>query len=260
MNKVIVKCSLETLKYYVNPFKKDIWPSFARAKEDIISNVLQNNTFTSQRIDNPDWSKLTHEESLNYHNSRIAYMVKNPDNKPIDIDVSDMAGIIMEDGNHRLSAAIYSNQPDINVSVSPEEIPILEKLSYIHDVKHQVSFAIAMANLYKGKGEIIKQQDENGHERICFLTQDKKLLTPFGEETFSGLANKWSNFHEPISFVQACKKPETFQTYKMQDFVNEYALKDMVDPKMIESAKSFIKENNLTPETPKKKFLGLSLG
>lgn len=244
-NKTTIQCSVAMLKHYSNPFKKNMWPysnGWVKADNNIIKNML-NKILPDNRKNGQEWRNLNHDDALNYHNSRIAYMIQNKDDKPLDIDVSDIAGIILEDGNHRLASAIYSQDNQINIKINEDQLPILEKLSYIHDNQKQVSFAIAISENIPGR--VVVKDLEDGQQRICFLSDTGKFLTPLGEFSPEELSKNWFNLHEPLTFTQACKNPEKFKTYEMKDFINMYALKDMIDPIEIKEVKNFIENNDM---------------
>ena len=99
--------------YKDNPWNYSIDIKLTHVQECIENNVFEYRSFDTMSDDN--------KESY-HHAARIAYLVINPDFKPIEIDVGipgicDIDWFIM-DGSHRLAAAIYRKDKFINADVS----------------------------------------------------------------------------------------------------------------------------------------------
>ncbi len=52
------------------------------------------------------------------HAARVAYLVLNPDNTPIELEVVAADNLVLHDGYHRWAAAIYANRRSILVDVT----------------------------------------------------------------------------------------------------------------------------------------------
>ena len=117
-----MKISISKLKEIYNPFESIIWHVLETPLTvEEITEAIQYNNFTN----------LQSEEfatSRQHHVLRIAWLVLNwSDNFPIDIDfgcpnLGYPTRELVEDGNHRLAAAIYMNKDFINANCSGEEI------------------------------------------------------------------------------------------------------------------------------------------
>ncbi len=73
----------------------------------------------------PVEADVLHPASRKRHIARVAYLVKNPPNDPIEIDVGVpslgcLPSWIIADGNHRLAAAFYRKDLAIRTSISGE--------------------------------------------------------------------------------------------------------------------------------------------
>jgi len=67
--------------------------------------------------------RLVAEHATEDHDGRVAYLVENPSEDPIEIDVGiPVVGYhrqwLLTDGNHRFAAAIYSGRETISARVS----------------------------------------------------------------------------------------------------------------------------------------------
>lgn len=110
------------LQKICNPFGSDIWGKNIKISYKDVRNALnENKTLSSPysaSLDTPKWTKRNHIE-------RIAYLVLNFDHSPIEIDVGvPSLGCcpewIVEDGNHRLAAAIFRGDDSILATCSGE--------------------------------------------------------------------------------------------------------------------------------------------
>lgn len=86
-----------------------------------IATAIENKEFIRTPIKGVDYANLDKNASREDHIRRIAYMVIHKDSHPIHIDVglpgySDKINI--EDGNHRLAAAIFRKDKNILVEFS----------------------------------------------------------------------------------------------------------------------------------------------
>ena len=101
------------VSFLPNPYKTNIWGTqrfvaLNGVKQCLLKNKLQQTPFDVANCELGAWSAEDHEQ-------RIAFLVINHDQTPISLDV----GVFyfnynfMQDGYHRLSAAIYRNETHI---------------------------------------------------------------------------------------------------------------------------------------------------
>ena len=129
----IVKIDLKKLSQIWNPFESKIWIKVNKPiTREEISHAIEIKDFLDvgfQKKMYLIWDESTREE----HIQRIAWLVENyNENYPLDIDfgVPSLGGeFTMEDGNHRLAAAIYLNKPYILANVCGSQYEI-EKFIY----------------------------------------------------------------------------------------------------------------------------------
>lgn len=93
---------LRMILAYANPVVDIPW-----AKVDVSASAFRREVLAcirENRVDHRPYYHVRHtdEDGVRYHAMRIAYLVKHPQETPIEIDFS---GIGIEDGNHRLYAA-----------------------------------------------------------------------------------------------------------------------------------------------------------
>jgi hypothetical protein len=99
-----------TLATVINPFAPDFyWGSVTR--EDVEEAIAQGRF---EEIPYSHLESLGLEAGYN-HAGRIAYLVQNPDDNPIHLEFNDNGVVEIQDGCHRLAAAIYSGKPRIAV-------------------------------------------------------------------------------------------------------------------------------------------------
>jgi hypothetical protein len=97
-----------------SPFSSYVWTSSVLT-ELMVSAAIENGEFVEIPSDD--------EENIEYHAKRVAWLVMNPTDDPIQIDVGcpvlrcHVDWIIM-DGHHRLAAAIYRGDDTIPAHVS----------------------------------------------------------------------------------------------------------------------------------------------
>lgn len=99
-----------------NPFENPPWHdgqgvSMAGVRQAIIEGRLRTTPYPASVLAS-DWTDRMHEE-------RIAWLVLNSWSDPIEIEFSypECESFSIDDGNHRLSAAIYRNDRDIYVQL-----------------------------------------------------------------------------------------------------------------------------------------------
>jgi hypothetical protein len=110
--------SVAKLREVQDPFTSNIWGKGLLTEDEVVQAVaegrLNGTPFSTDLLD--EWTHLMHVE-------RVAYLVVNPSDKPIEVDV----GIPhlgchvdwpVQDGNHRLAAAICRGDKKIRVEAS----------------------------------------------------------------------------------------------------------------------------------------------
>jgi len=112
----MVEIKLSKLEYW-NPFKNHCW----RGLQTPIT-IREINTAISKKILR-SFPIKDGETTRGQHIQRIAYLIVNVSNHPIDIDVgipelNYCPDWIVCDGNHRLAAAFYRNDKSIFAEVS----------------------------------------------------------------------------------------------------------------------------------------------
>ncbi len=116
-----MKIKLDKLEPW-NPFESCVWVGISKPiRKEEVSVALECMTLRSEPI--PDWNFISPAASRDEHVKRVAFFVINKDNNPIQIDVGvpelgcHVSWIII-DGNHRLAAAFYRNDLEIEADVS----------------------------------------------------------------------------------------------------------------------------------------------
>jgi hypothetical protein len=104
-------------KHAFNPFTEDTWNTGVQTTRKAVRHAIANNLLENRPHGSIDQDELRADTTFDIR--RIAYLVINPDLKPIDIDIDMYSGeIIMDDGCHRLAAAIYRKDAEILVNYS----------------------------------------------------------------------------------------------------------------------------------------------
>jgi len=107
-----IKIDIQKFKKICNPFKQNIWVTlkFPITKKEITQAIKQKQ-FIALGLINKKLMNFWGGSSREEHIYRIAWFVENWDDKfPISIDFGMPwmgTGISIDDGNHRLAAAIY---------------------------------------------------------------------------------------------------------------------------------------------------------
>jgi hypothetical protein len=108
-----VLLSVVELKKYCNPLAEPCWYGSIKGLRAKVTTALKHNRLNDQ----------PYTESSTYdHAGRIAYLIVNPSDDPIEIDVGIPSmnyynDYLVTDGNHRLAAAIYQNKKFITTSI-----------------------------------------------------------------------------------------------------------------------------------------------
>lgn len=102
------KISIPKLLSKVNPLKNPPWTATKPISSEEILSCIINGDFTDPIQTKRD-NSLSHKD----HVKRIAYLVVNKDEKPISLRIDGNGSIKCTDGNHRLAAAIYRGDEDI---------------------------------------------------------------------------------------------------------------------------------------------------
>jgi hypothetical protein len=147
---------VEVLSQLYNPLENPPWDDFPRITIEEIAEAIRTEAYKTARMSwhqrnrdrlveecsDPDYdSARWHAENRAYHIARIAFLVTYGWSDPITVDIGlpDLdPGFpldAVEDGNHRLSAAIYRGDYTIlaDVAGDPEAIPDLI-YSYVDQV------------------------------------------------------------------------------------------------------------------------------
>ena len=114
----IIKLNLEKFfkVFDVNPFETNTWMDDAPITYDEIVDAIVSDRLQTE----PDSEKLN---SRKYHIERVAFMVVNKQDRPIDIDVgipclNYFPSMPVEDGFHRIAAAMYNGETTIMANYS----------------------------------------------------------------------------------------------------------------------------------------------
>jgi hypothetical protein len=114
----IVSLKVKEISKYCNPFIEKVWDFGKPVSKKRVSFCLKNNILIG-------FDDKTCRNQYN-HSGRIAYLIKNKATDPIALDIFD-GEVVVNDGNHRLAAAIYNNETYLAVSLgcSVKEASIL---------------------------------------------------------------------------------------------------------------------------------------
>lgn len=122
MSEILAKISVDFLiNNYTNALEDDlIWyvidDNSPITKEEI-KEKLEKNDFEEQPYD-VEKNRCKSMNTREYHIKRIAYLVQNYCNiSPIDIEIVNDWDFSIEDGNHRLAAAIYRGDKYIEANI-----------------------------------------------------------------------------------------------------------------------------------------------
>ena len=115
---------LNRFKKLINPLRAPPWQGCVDCRRSTISKHIKNGTSESQPWDaGPNPAQNDHETDEDFHSKRVAYLVINPSNRPIQIDVGVPSlgfepRYLVYDGNHRIAAAIYRRDEWLAVDYS----------------------------------------------------------------------------------------------------------------------------------------------
>jgi hypothetical protein len=98
-----------------NPFKASPWDGTSKLNPDAIASAIEQQDFSTVPHDDHMQNPLAPPEQA-YHVKRIAYLVAHPDPEPIVIVPNIRGSFQLEDGFHRLAAAIYRHDATINIA------------------------------------------------------------------------------------------------------------------------------------------------
>ena len=127
--------SVASLKRHVNPLRRSPWQGsagYGKSLRAAVTRCLNANDLSEQPWDSGDRPAQKHGSDDGYHAKRIAYLVRNPDATPIDIDVGIpsigfVPSHLIMDGNHRAAAAIYRS--DAWIAIAPSgSIALLRRM------------------------------------------------------------------------------------------------------------------------------------
>jgi hypothetical protein len=110
----IFEIAVSAITRFSNPLRHDVWGR-GRVTRASVTACLDQNRLAARFIPmgvrghaGPDWDS-----------QRVAYFVANPDPWPISIEVTSPCGAwTIDDGFHRLAAAVYRRAPTILVAIS----------------------------------------------------------------------------------------------------------------------------------------------
>jgi hypothetical protein len=119
--------SVATLQKYCDPFVEYVWDWDTKPMSRLaVKRCVNANRVTSEPYEPPlVWRMNKPFRSRDWHNRRVAYLVLYPVPSPIVIDLqtyeyAKMAGLpawMVQDGNHRLAAAIYRGDKYIEAEI-----------------------------------------------------------------------------------------------------------------------------------------------
>lgn len=103
--------SVENLNEIYHPFEHPPWFDTQPISTDEVQNAIADKQLNNQ----PHEPNVMKPASKEYHIQRIAYLVIHPDHNPITIVPTREGSFTLDDGFHRLMAAIYRGDRIIKV-------------------------------------------------------------------------------------------------------------------------------------------------
>jgi hypothetical protein len=97
------------LRMLYDPFETSPWLGIEAIDPDDVATAIEHEDFSADPCQ-------SNEQSMAFHVSRIAYLVVHPDSNPIDVVPTNVGSFTLEDGFHRLAAAIYRGDQTIKVA------------------------------------------------------------------------------------------------------------------------------------------------
>jgi len=132
---------------FTNPFREDVWGR-GRIRRADVRKALEAGDLAA------DYEEMARRDGLSpgWDVRRVAYFVKNRDRTPVSIEViSDDGDFVVEDGYHRLAAAIYQGDREIAVGLGgyvrgwdaafPDRKPLAQEV--IDEMAEAGSFAVS---------------------------------------------------------------------------------------------------------------------
>jgi hypothetical protein len=121
---------VRSLRKVWNPFERSPWPESPSLTPEDIRVALASVSYSEDRYDDVLHDvRGSGQDSKDYHAQRVAYLVEHPSNEPIKVIRNHLGSYEIDDGWHRLAAAIYLDAPEITVHVD-EPAHFLKWLSY----------------------------------------------------------------------------------------------------------------------------------
>ena len=118
---------IQDMLHYVNTLDDRAWGGDYIFSRESIRSCLEKNLLESRPWDSgEDPIQASEDFDPLYHSKRVAYLVVNPSLEPIAIDVGIPSlgftpAYLIQDGCHRLAAAIYWGDPYIHVDYAGSE-------------------------------------------------------------------------------------------------------------------------------------------
>lgn len=117
---------VDALREMFDPFENPPWWGIDKIHPSEITTALQKNYLDS----NPHQPNIMDPPTKEYHIRRIAYLVKHPANDAIYIIPNGRGGYEIDDGYHRLAAAIYRGDDTIKMAFGGDKNDFMDWLSY----------------------------------------------------------------------------------------------------------------------------------
>jgi hypothetical protein len=104
---------LSAITEFTDPFREDVWGR-GRIRRADVRRALESGDLAA------GYEEMDRRDGLppGWDARRVAFFVRNPDRTPVSIEViSDEGNFVVEDGYHRLAAAIYRGDGEIAVAL-----------------------------------------------------------------------------------------------------------------------------------------------
>lgn len=102
-----------------NPFERSPWPEVKVITKDDVRAALEDQRLNGERYDDVMHTyragHTSEDRAKTYHVERIAHLVQHPSSDPLSVLENELGGWDLEDGYHRLAAAIYRQTETITV-------------------------------------------------------------------------------------------------------------------------------------------------
>lgn len=106
---------LKSIRRWLDPFRDDVWNIGSPVTRTEVRAAIREGRLDARQNTQPFRLSLNEADHLAYDAERIAYLTVNPCPRPISIDVVDHGDIRIEDGCHRIAAAIMRGDEHIGV-------------------------------------------------------------------------------------------------------------------------------------------------